>query len=131
MADGIDTTPDWPALAGAHTLDGLEPARRIGCITIEPSARRLSVDDRVLDLTAAEYDIVACLVRAAGRIVSRDDIMSRVFAREAHPVDRALDVHISRVRHKLGHRRSLILTIRGLGYMLRVDPPMVVRDDEP
>lgn len=90
-------------------------------VTIEPAARRLSVGDRELPLTSIEYDILACLVRAAGHIVTRDELMQTVFKRGVDPADRALDVHISRLRHKLGEHRTLILTVRGAGYMLRVE----------
>lgn len=90
-------------------------------VTIESSARRLSLYDRELDLTTTEYDILACLVRAAGQVVSRAELMATVFGREVDPADRSLDVHISHVRQKLGEHRTLILTVRGAGYMLRLD----------
>ena len=45
-----------------------------------------------------------------------------VFAREPNVFDRALDVHVSHLRAKLGQRRSLIVTVRGVGHFLRVDP---------
>lgn len=99
-------------------------------VTIEPAARRLSLDDRELSLTTTEYDILACLVRAAGQVVSRVELMATVFGREVDPADRSLDVHISRVRQKFGARRSLILTVRGAGYMLRLERSRV-RDLQP
>lgn len=88
-------------------------------VTLEPSARRLSIEGRALDLTSLEFDILACLVQSAGAIVGRERLMTEVFAREANPEDRALDVHISRLRRKLGHHASLIVTIRGVGHMLK------------
>jgi DNA-binding response OmpR family regulator len=99
-------------------------------VTIEPAARRLSLDDRELPLTTTEYDILACLVNAAGQVVSRVELMGTVFGRDANPADRSLDVHISRVRQKLGAHRSLILTVRGSGYMLRLDRSRI-RDVRP
>lgn len=66
-----------------------------------------------------EYEILAALVRATGQVVSRDALMSAVFGREATPADRALDVHISHLRRKLGPHRNLILTVRSVGYMFR------------
>jgi DNA-binding response OmpR family regulator len=88
-------------------------------VTLEASARRLSIEGRPLDLTSLEFDILACLVRSAGAIVDRERLMTEVFARQANPEDRALDVHISRLRRKLGHHASLIVTIRGVGHMLK------------
>jgi two-component system response regulator CpxR len=70
-----------------------------------------------VDLTAAEFDLLAFLVRSAGRILSRDEITAALFEREATPYDRFLDVHISRLRKKLKDGRKLIRTIRGVGYL--------------
>lgn len=90
-------------------------------VTIEPSARRLRLENRELALTTTEYEILARLVQAAGHVVSRDELMAGVFGRAVDPSDRALDVHISHVRQKLGSYRSSILTIRGAGYMFRLE----------
>jgi two-component system response regulator CpxR len=94
---------------------------RFGAVTFEPSARRFTVHARELPLTTTEYDILACLVRAAGRPVPREALMPAVFGRAASPWDRALDVHVSHLRRKLGDHRDLILTVRGVGYMFRVN----------
>jgi len=91
----------------------------LASITLEPAARRLSVEGQPLDLTSLEFDILACLVRAAGTIVDRDRLMTEVFARQLNPEDRSLDVHISRLRRKLGPHSSLIVTVRGVGHMVR------------
>lgn len=88
-------------------------------LTLEAAARRLSVEDRPLELTTVEYEILACLVRAAGTIVARERLIAEVFEREARYDDRSLDVHISRLRKKLAPHGSLIVTIRGVGHMLR------------
>lgn len=98
---------------------------RIAQLTLEASARRLSVDGRPLDLTTVEYEILARLVTAAGSIVTRDRIVSEVFERQLDPADRSLDVHISRLRRKLGPHASMIVTIRGVGHMLRASAPAI------
>ncbi len=89
-------------------------------LSFEPAARRFTIEARELALTTMEYEILATLVRAAGQVVSRDALMADVFGRDASPVDRALDVHISHLRRKLGPHRHLILTVRSVGYMFRV-----------
>jgi len=91
----------------------------LASITLESGARRLSVEGQPLDLTSLEFDILAYLVRAAGTIVDRDRLMTEVFARQLNPEDRSLDVHISRLRRKLGPHSSLIVTVRGVGHMVR------------
>jgi DNA-binding response OmpR family regulator len=95
----------------------------IGCLTLETSARQLFVEGHPLDLTTTEYDLLACLVRSAGRIVSRDELMATVFGRDATPIDRSLDVHVCHLRQKLGPLRELILTVRSIGYMCRLEQP--------
>lgn len=92
---------------------------RIARVTLEPSARTLSVEGRALDLTTVEYEILARLVRAAGTVIARERLIEEVFERQATPEDRALDVHISHLRKKLGPYASSIVTVRGVGHMLR------------
>ncbi len=88
-------------------------------ISFELAARRLSINRRALDLTTAEYDILTCLVGQAGQVVSRDTLTRVAFGREFHPADRAVDVHISHLRKKLGRERALIVTVRHAGYLFR------------
>ena len=91
----------------------------VASVTLEPSVRRLSIEGQPLTLTTIEFEILACLVRAAGTVVDRERLMSEVFERQANPEDRALDVHISHLRRKLGPHSSLIVTVRGVGHMLK------------
>ena len=67
----------------------------IGNIRLNPSTREAHLDDELVDLTAAEFDLLEMLMRAAGRVVSREEITAALFEREATPYDRFLDVHIS------------------------------------
>jgi two-component system response regulator CpxR len=67
-----------------------------------------------------EYEIMARLVEAAGSIVERERLVSEVFDRELRRENRALDMHISNLRRKLGQHGFLVVTVRGLGYSLRV-----------
>jgi DNA-binding response OmpR family regulator len=109
----------------AQSIAGPQPGSphsqrlQAGCFTLERHARRVMVDDHVLTLTTIEYDMLALLVERAGRIVRRDEMFRIVFGRDSSVFDRALDVHLSHVRAKLGARRSLIVTVRGVGHLLR------------
>jgi DNA-binding response OmpR family regulator len=100
-------------IAGSHHLN--DAAARFGEILIDVSRREVWKGKRLVDLTAMEFDIFDLLARSAGRIVSRDEITEALFERKPSPLDRSLDVHISRLRKKLGH--TLIRTIRGVGYV--------------
>jgi two-component system response regulator CpxR len=89
----------------------------INGVTLDPGSRDLWIDGERVDLTSTEYDILEHLMRAAGRVVSRDELMMAVCRREASPFDRSLDVHISHLRKKLERQRTLIRTVRGVGYL--------------
>ena len=70
---------------------------------IQPPAR-CGADEQPVELTAMEFDLLELLIRAAGRVVSREEITAALFEREATPYDRFLDVHISHLRKKLDER---------------------------
>ena len=89
-------------------------------ITSRQPSRQVCLDDVPLELTTKEYDIMARLVESAGTIVERERLISEVFGREFRRENRALDMHISNLRRKLGQHSFLIVTVRGLGYSLRV-----------
>jgi DNA-binding response OmpR family regulator len=91
---------------------------RVGDMRIDPSARTLSVNGHAVDCTTLEYDIVEYLARQAGTVVSRDQLFAAVFGRDASPLDRAIDVHISHLRRKLQPHGQRIVTVRGAGYLL-------------
>jgi two-component system response regulator CpxR len=98
------------------------------------TAKKLSVGDVVLDsgtrtvlrtganveLTSVEFELLEKLLRAAGEIVTREDLSQQVLGRSASPFDRSIDMHISNLRKKLGHqfgRVERIKTVRGVGYI--------------
>lgn len=89
----------------------------IGNIRVNPTTREAWLNDQLVDLTAAEFDLLEMLMRSVGRVVSRDEITAALFEREATPYDRFLDVHISHLRKKLEGGRGLIRTVRGVGYV--------------
>lgn len=89
---------------------------RIGEITIDRENRSVSRNGRVLDLTAREWAIMELLSRSPGRIHSRQQIETALYALE-HDVDsNTVEVFISRLRRKVGN--AVIRTIRGRGYCL-------------
>jgi two-component system response regulator CpxR len=95
---------------------------RLGPVRLE-AARRAWNRGVLLDLTAMEFDLLELLVRAGGRVVSRDEMAAVVHQREAMPFDRSLDVHISHLRKKLTpDGETLLRSVRGVGYLL--SPPM-------
>jgi two-component system response regulator CpxR len=86
-------------------------------IQVNPATREVWSVGLPVELTAMEFDLLEMLMRSAGKVVSRDEITAALFEREATPYDRFLDVHISHLRKKLESGRSLIRTVRGVGYV--------------
>jgi two-component system response regulator CpxR len=97
--------------------DSAEPVERSG-IRLEPQARRVLAGGTELEVTSVEFEILDLLIRNAGRAVTRDEVAQRLYQRPATPFDRAIDVHISHIRKKLGD--GLIRTVRGVGYQFSV-----------
>ncbi len=94
--------------------------QEIGPFTWQPGARRIFEHGAELMLTATEYEILACLLAHAGEVVRKDQLSRQALGRRLEPFDRALDVHIGRIRRKLADP-SRIVTVRGVGWMLRLD----------
>jgi two-component system response regulator CpxR len=90
-----------------------------GGVRLECTARQACIEGERVDLTAVEFDLLEHLVRHAGRKVLRDDLTRAAWGRQASPLDRSLDVHISRLRRKI-RAGARIVTMRGVGYMLAV-----------
>jgi two-component system response regulator CpxR len=85
-------------------------------VVLDPGSREVFVNNSPADLTTLEFDILERLMRAAGRVVSRDDLMESLYNRKSTPFDRSIDMHVSHLRRKLEGSRSMIKTIRGAGY---------------
>lgn len=98
---------------GGLTRDEVIEVNRV---RLDSGSRAVRMDGAEIELTAIEFDILEILVRSAGRVVSRDELMNILHQREATPFERSMDVHVSHLRKKLESNRSLIRTIRGVGY---------------
>lgn len=85
-------------------------------VTLDPSTREVLCDGKRIETTTFEFDILEMLMRSAGRVLSRDALMERLYNRKATPYDRSIDMHISHLRKKLEADRPRIKTIRGVGY---------------
>ncbi len=86
-------------------------------IKLNSNSREVHREGELVEITSIEYDILEVLVRSAGRVVSRDDLARFLYNRQANPLERALDVHVSHLRKKLERGRPLIRTVRGVGYL--------------
>jgi DNA-binding response OmpR family regulator len=95
----------------------------IGPVSLRAASRSVTLRGEPVTLTGTEFNILAALMRDAGRVVSKDTLSQAVLGRPLGPFDRSIDVHISKLRRKLGPAadgESLINTIHRGGYLFRV-----------
>lgn len=92
----------------------------VGAVTIDLARRRVEREGVAVDLSPKEWALLELLARQRGRILTRDQMLARVWGAEADPAGNAVDLHIHYLRRKLDRPGdpSLIRTIRGTGYAL-------------
>ncbi|HYX65445.1 MAG TPA: response regulator transcription factor [Burkholderiales bacterium] len=88
----------------------------VASLVLWPEKRRAEWKGRALDLTSTEFNLLEVLMRHAGRVVSKKELSEVGLGRPLARFDRAIDVHLSSIRHKLGEGGALIHTVRGVGY---------------
>jgi len=98
-----------PAVEGGSTLTA-------GGITIDRSAHRVTLHGAELPLTATEYRLLLTLVERRGRVQSRPQLLETVWEAQPDIQTRTVDMHVQRLRTKLGSEGEMIETVRGFGY---------------
>jgi two-component system response regulator CpxR len=91
---------------------------RVGPIRLAPGGRVAWCREHPLTLTDTEFDLLEHLMRSTGRVVTRRELTTVLYQVEYAPYDRALDVHVSHLRKKLGADATALRTVRGEGYLL-------------
>jgi len=96
---------------------------RYADVVIDVPSRRVEAAAGPLELTAREFDLLVTFLREPGRVFTRDQLLDRVWGRDAAVEPNVVETYVSYLRHKLGGRgqRPLIRTIRRVGYTARVD----------
>ncbi len=101
--------------------DGSEPETlRVGDMELDFGARLAQRGGEIVELTGAEFDLLTLLLKNAGRIVTREELVSTVLGRKLSPFDRSIDTLVSNLRRKLGHsvgQAERIKAVRGAGYV--------------
>lgn len=101
-----------PSIAGGSQVTA-------GPIAIDRSAHRVSVEGQELQLTATEYKLLMTLVERRGRVQTRPQLLETVWDAQPDIQTRTVDMHVQRLRTKLGPAGDLIETVRGFGYRFR------------
>src|SRR6266704_3445501 len=98
---------------------------RVGDVELDPATRSVRHRGKSLELTSVEFGLLQVLLREAGRVVTREALVDEVLGRKFSPFDRSIDMHVSKVRKKLGDSGSedYIKTVRGAGYIFAMARP--------
>jgi len=91
-------------------------------VRLDVAARTVSVDDQPVELTAIEFDLLHALAQNRGRVLTREQLLEKVWGGEYFGEMRVVDVHLGHVRQKLGGGDDLIATVRGVGYRFEDEP---------
>ena len=106
------------------TTGSTRPRFRSGGLEIDFDARSATLDGKPVPLTSYEYQLLITLAKAAGRVLSREQLLDDLKGEEYESFDRSIDVHISKLRSKLEpnpREPRYIKTVRGVGYVLSKD----------
>ncbi len=96
---------------------------RVGAFTVDTGAARAEIDGRALDLTPTEFKLLLTLMERRGRVQSRRQLLEAVWEVTANIATRTVDMHVQRLRNKLGEEAEWIETVRGFGYRFRAEAP--------
>ncbi len=128
-ADDYVTKPFYPEELLARIQARLRRAKattasvlRVGAIELDLEAHEARADGAPLELTRVELAILVYLAERIGRAISRSELALAALDREEAGSDRALDVHVSRIRKKLGASAEQLATVWGIGYRLESEP---------
>ena len=92
----------------------------VGDVELDPATRTVHQQGKPVELTSVEFNLLQVLLREAGRVVTRERLVDAVLGRKFSPFDRSIDMHVSKVRKKLGDSdggADHIKTVRGVGYI--------------
>jgi DNA-binding response OmpR family regulator len=95
---------------------------RAGPLAIDTAKHEATVSGEPLKLTLTEFRLLTALVSARGRVLTRDQLMDKAMGADVFVTDRAIDVHVTAIRKKLGDAHWLLHTVRGVGYRLQETP---------
>jgi len=115
----------------ADAGDQVPEVLRVGDVELDPATRTVLHSGKPVELTSVEFNLLHVLLREAGRVVTREHLVDEVLSRKFSPFDRSIDMHVSKVRKKLGDTDTgmdHIKTVRGVGYIF-AHPREAVRSE--
>lgn len=97
-----------------------QPLARFGDIELDTARKRLIINDKKIELTKKEYEILRLLLENPTKVFSREDILSRIWGGDVIVTDRTVDVNITRLRSKLGKYGQNLKNKTGYGYFFEL-----------
>jgi DNA-binding response OmpR family regulator len=106
----------------AKTPAGAANLLKLGEIEINTDTHQVSVSGETIRLTLTEFRLLASLLQAEGKVLSRQILMSRAMGPGVTVTERTIDVHMTSIRKKLGNQAGVVRTVRGVGYRATTEP---------
>ncbi len=97
---------------------GMNPVYNCGALTFDSAGRRVMIDGELLDLTTREFRVLEALMLHIGWVVSKEQLLERLYSYSEEASNNAIEVYIHRLRKKIEPAGVTIRTIRGLGYVI-------------
>lgn len=108
------------ALLRRHLRDE-DKIYQYGDLVVNFSKHQVTINDQMVDLTPKEFLMLKALIQANGRVLSRDKLLDQVWGFDYYGDPRTVDVHVRRLRQKLGQWADFIETVKGFGYRIKVN----------
>lgn len=96
----------------------VEKVYRSGKLALYPDRHKVKVDDKDINLTLKEYELLYLLLQNKGMVYTRDKLLNKIWGYEFDGESRTVDVHVRTLRQKLGEAGNMIETVRGVGYRI-------------
>ncbi|MDD8017626.1 MAG: response regulator transcription factor [Bacteroidota bacterium] len=101
-----------------HDLDASDILKH-GIIEINRSHYKVYINKKEIFFPKKEFEVLSFLVKNAGKLVTRETLLSQIWGSEVYVIDRTIDVHIRKIREKLGSNADYIDTVKGVGYRMK------------
>jgi two-component system phosphate regulon response regulator PhoB len=92
---------------------------KVDRLVLDAGRRSVTAAGKPVDLTATEFEILRAMAARPGRVLSREELIERARGEDSAVTDRAIDVHVSSLRRKLGKLGEMVETVRGVGYRMK------------
>jgi two-component system, OmpR family, alkaline phosphatase synthesis response regulator PhoP len=101
-------------------MTGIEPKSiSVGMLQIDPSQYKIYIEKKEVFFPKKEFEILLYLARHCGKMVNRENLLNAIWGTDIYVIDRTIDVHIRKIREKLGKYADYIETIKGVGYRMK------------